>query len=481
MGTKKSLKINKMLFVFLILFQFVTFLKASEIELCPKPEYYFNETQRMNFAIYLEEKYPNLVKRFSIGESQGGRLIHGVEISDNPGISEKLEPEVKFVANIHGDEVVGNHLTLSFACHLLTNYENDSIIKNFVDNTRIFLLFSFNPDGFAKFQRYTLDNRDLNRDFPDQFKKDNDDCQNRGKETCLMMNWLKQRHFILSAHFHGGALVVSYGLDGRPDLSLYKYNYVEAPDDNFIKYVSTIYADSNPSIKNSLEFKSSNGITNGAQWYPIYGGVQDYNYFWHDCIDVTIEVSEIKFAPVNYLKQAWNDNKDSMLKFMLEVHRGVKGVVVDEEGNALTNVAVSVDSIQKPIYTRGEFGSFFRLLLPGTYKLSFYLNGYESVEKTITIPESTKLLTLKDSIVMKKGISGSKPVLSSSYSSSSQSTITKTEMVESKTDSTTTSKSFTTINSKVPATFSITPSSSNASFEKPFICLILLFILLSRL
>merc|ERR1712000_279732 len=122
MGTKKSLKINKMLFVFLILFQFVTFLKASEIELCPKPEYYFNETQRMNFAIYLEEKYPNLVKRFSIGESQGGRLIHGVEISDNPGISEKLEPEVKFVANIHGDEVVGNHLTLSFACHLLTNY-----------------------------------------------------------------------------------------------------------------------------------------------------------------------------------------------------------------------------------------------------------------------------------------------------------------------------------------------------------------------
>ena len=32
---------------------------------------------------------------------------------------------------------------------------------------------------------------------------------------------------------------------------------------------------------------------------------------------------------------------------MLEVHRGVKGVVVDEEGNALKNVAVSVDSIQK--------------------------------------------------------------------------------------------------------------------------------------
>jgi hypothetical protein len=32
-------------------------------------------------------------------------LLLGIEISDRPGESEALEPEVKYVANIHGDEV----------------------------------------------------------------------------------------------------------------------------------------------------------------------------------------------------------------------------------------------------------------------------------------------------------------------------------------------------------------------------------------
>ena len=29
-----------------------------------------------------------------------------------------------------------------------------------------------------------------------------------------------------------------------------------------------------------------NGTTNGAAWYPLTGGMQDYNYIWHGCMEV---------------------------------------------------------------------------------------------------------------------------------------------------------------------------------------------------
>ena len=51
-----------------------------------------------------------------------------------------LRPQVKFVANIHGDEVVGRELLLALARYLADNYQTDSRVRQILEATDISLV-----------------------------------------------------------------------------------------------------------------------------------------------------------------------------------------------------------------------------------------------------------------------------------------------------------------------------------------------------
>lgn len=174
------------------------------------------------------------------------------------------KPDVKYIGNIHGNEAVGRELLLHLIEYFVTSYHSDPYIKWLLDNTRIHIMPSMNPDGYAASRegeceggkgRYVKNictrlfpsmvlkkmrkngiqlslsvgmttsgderpfislhflshrNRsnskgyDLNRNFPDYFKQNTKRTQ---PETEAVKDWISKIQFLLSGSLHGGALV----------------------------------------------------------------------------------------------------------------------------------------------------------------------------------------------------------------------------------------------------------------------------------
>ena len=99
----------------------------------------------------LERIFPNNAEFGSIGRSVEGRelvYIHiGADVTKPRPIG---QPMFKYVANMHGNEVVGRELLIALAEHLLYGYTKDGVITQLINTTDIYILPSLNPDGFNK-------------------------------------------------------------------------------------------------------------------------------------------------------------------------------------------------------------------------------------------------------------------------------------------------------------------------------------------
>lgn len=250
-------------------------------------------------------KYPDISRMFSIGKSVKGRDLWVIKLSNNVEIDDD-RPEFKYIANMHGDEIVGREMMVKLIKDLLMNYGKDPQITNLLDRVQIYIMPSMNPDGASTSSRGNAKYIDLNRDFPDFSTADNmDNTDGRQPETKAVMDWQKTRKFVLSANFHGGAEVVNYPWDTKAE---------KFPNEALVKELCLEYAGLTPYISSSTAFK--NGITNGYAWYEVNGGMQDWSIFYRKDLQITVEVSNTKWPDYSRVDYYYQQNKAALLRFI---------------------------------------------------------------------------------------------------------------------------------------------------------------------
>lgn len=72
-----------------------------------------------------------------------------------------MEPEIKLLGNMHGNEVLGRQLLIYMAQYLCSEYIlGNQRIQTLINTTRIHILASMNPDGYEVAAAEVADNYD---------------------------------------------------------------------------------------------------------------------------------------------------------------------------------------------------------------------------------------------------------------------------------------------------------------------------------
>lgn len=272
------------------------------------------------------KNFPNKTYLYSIGQSVQGRELWVINIADtNPDKHVILRPDAKYIGNMHGNEVPSKEVLLRLIDYMLNNQNTDPNVDYIMKNTRVSIMVSMNPDGYEKSQvgscndvtgRYNANNYDLNRNFPDLFQVNSDTIQ---PETNAVISWLESNYFILSANLHGGTVVANYPYDDYTNSDLtYDSQNNPTTDNDVFQTLAKNYSFSHSNMRNSPcgDEYFKDGITNGAQWYPVKGGMQDYNYWKYGCYEITLEISCCKFPLPSQLQENWNENRMALINYL---------------------------------------------------------------------------------------------------------------------------------------------------------------------
>jgi carboxypeptidase E len=385
-----------------------------------------NNTELAEVLQQIHNACPDITRLYTLSEpSVNGIPLYVLEITDRPGKHELMEPEFKYIANMHGNEVLGRELLLQLADHLCRGYlAGDADTRALVDATRIHLMPSMNPDGWKiatdaggddyLLGRSNANNVDLNRDFPDLDRIIYSNDENHVKhnnhlmdsikhldhkiqpETESVMKLIMENPFVLSANLHGGDLVANYPYDESRGISPIEYS--ASPDDETFRHLGLVYATAHPTMSDPLtagcdkpesSFGKQGGITNGAAWYSVNGGMQDFNYLSSNDFELTLELGCEKYPPASSLSAEWEANRQPLLQFMWQVHSGIKGVVSDAvTSGPIANAEIRVRNITRTgkstrrdsdiehDITSVHDGDYWRLLTPGEYEVMAVAEGY---------------------------------------------------------------------------------------------------------
>jgi carboxypeptidase T len=256
------------------------------------------------------DAHPDIVKRFSIGKSYGGRELWAAKVSDNVTTDEH-EPEVLFDGLHHADEHMSQEMTLAILKWLTTGYGSDPRVTSLVNTREIWIIFGLNPDGATydiagRAYHHWRKNRqptpgssaigtDLNRNYDYRWGCCGGSSSNpassryRGPSRFSAPETRAFRDFVANRVVGGRQQIrtaISFHTTGRLVLYPYGYTYVDVPADMSLRDHRTFVA-------MAKTMAASNGYKpeQASDLYISSGTSRDWLYGHYRVFSFTFELS----------------------------------------------------------------------------------------------------------------------------------------------------------------------------------------------
>jgi len=284
-----------------------------------------------NFA----NNYPSICVLDSLGLSYENRQMYGVKISDNPSVSEPVEPGV-FICGLHHAREWATIVTcLSVADSFLRAYATAPEIQDLINNHEIWIFPVINPDGYYYDYPGQLSWRknrqpfggsigtDLNRNYNgacngDRFglwgalTPDASSSHNPSNLTFMGAFGMSSpeitnvRKFFMTHNIN-----VSLSFHSYSELVLWPWGYQAIPTPD-----NAIYVRVGTRMANMIQ-KISGGTYTPEQsttLYPVSSGCDDWIYGWNralngvPCLAFTNEIGTSFYQSTSNLDQIWRQN-----------------------------------------------------------------------------------------------------------------------------------------------------------------------------
>ncbi|KTG37517.1 hypothetical protein cypCar_00038729, partial [Cyprinus carpio] len=280
----------------------------------------------------VNEMCPKITRIYNIGKSYNGQKLYAIEISDNPGEHE--------LGKTHGSELSG---------WSLGRWSQDGldIHHNFPDLNSVLWEAEARRWVPRKFHNHHVP-------IPDWYRSTNATV---AVETRALVSWMEKIPFVLGGNLQGGELVVTFPFDRTRSVTALR-EATPTADDHVFRWLAFSYAsthrlmtDGNRRVCHTDDFTKEDGTINGALWHTAAGSMNDFSYLHTNCFELSMYVGCDKFPHETELPEEWENNRESLLVFMEQVHRGIKGVVRDVQGKGIANAIISVEGINHDIRT----------------------------------------------------------------------------------------------------------------------------------
>lgn len=390
------------------------FVSLDEVSLADTPDTRYQTYAKVATTIDQQvADHGDLVQKTIIGKTTEGRDIIAVKISSDVATHHPERPAILFFSNIHAREIMPPEIALDTINYLVTNYASDETVKTWLDKNEVWIIPMLNPDGNNKVwngsRMWRKNTRspsgvDINRNFPYGWNScggssgstSQDDYRGPSAasepETKAMMEFAKSIKpvFAFSYHSYSELVLYPYGCDG-------KYT----PDQALFKKMGSDLAGLLPNDAGSGNY------TPGTPWEILYsadGTELDYLYQEIGAFSFVFEMNKPSgFNPLSGFQPPYTKRDPTVMKlrkawtYILNraQQSGIRGIVTDKAGTAMTNVSVLVTGLGKNKYkktmTNNLDGSFHFVLDAGMYHVTAK-SSTGTYESDLTVGEDLAVL-----------------------------------------------------------------------------------------